>query len=82
MKQKDLSELTDQELLDEAKRVKPNPWVDAFLIGFLIGIIVYGVAVNSMGFIAIIPLFLIYALIKKSEKHKALEKLLKERNLR
>tara|TARA_B110000967_G_C18615545_1_gene426141 strand:- start:421 stop:669 length:249 start_codon:yes stop_codon:yes gene_type:complete len=82
MNRKELSELTDQELLDELKRIKPNPWLDAFLIGLLIGIIVYSVVINSMGFLAIIPLFLIYVLIKKSKKHKALEKLLKERNLK
>ena len=82
MNRKELSELTDQELLEESKRIKPNPWLDAFLIGLLIGIIVYGVIINSMWFLAIIPLFLIYVLIKKSKKHKALEKLLKERNLK
>ena len=82
MNRKELSELTDQELLDESKKIKPNPWLDAFLIGLLIGIIVYGVVINNMGFLAIIPLFMIYVLIKKSKKHKALEKLLKERNLK
>jgi hypothetical protein len=81
MNRKELSELTDQELLDESKRINPNPLLDAFLIGLLIGIIVYGVIINSMGFLAIIPLFLIYVLIKKSKKHIALEKLLKELNL-
>ncbi len=70
MNRKELSELTDQELLDESKRIKPNPWLDVFLIGLLIGILVYGVVINSMGFLVIIPLFLIYVLIKKSKKQE------------
>jgi hypothetical protein len=77
MNRKELSELIDQELLDESKRIKLNPWLDAFLIGLLIGIIVYGVIINSIGLLAIIPLFLIYVQIKKSKKQKALVKLLK-----
>ncbi len=82
MNNKELSELTDQELLDESKRIKPKPWLDTFLIGLLIGVIVYGITINSMGFLAIIPLLLINILIKKSKSRKALEELLKERNLK
>ncbi len=82
MNRKELSELTDQELLDESKRIKSSPWLDAFLIGLLMGIIYYGVTINSMGFLAIIPLFLIYIILKKSKNHKAMEQLLRERNLK
>jgi hypothetical protein len=47
------------------KKSSPSPIVDAFLIGFLVGIIIYSVAVNSWGFLTLIPLFLIYKLMKK-----------------
>jgi len=81
MNQKELSELTDQELMEEAKKIKPSPIVDAFFIGFLVGIIIYGFVANSWGFLILIPLFLIYGLLKKSKRNEALKKELKERNL-
>lgn len=81
MKQKELTELTDQELIEEAKKIKPSPLVDAFFIGFLVGIIIYSVVMNSWGFLTLIPLFIVYKLLKKSERNEALKKELKERNL-
>mgnify|MGYP006309597135 CR=1 FL=1 len=81
MNQKEISELTDQELIEEDKKIKPSPIVDAFFIGFLIGIIIFSVAANSWGFVTLIPLFLIYLLLKKSKRKTALQKELKERNL-
>lgn len=51
-----LSQLSDEELLKMAENNKPNPVLDAFLIGFLVGIIIYGVAANAWGFLFIIPL--------------------------
>jgi hypothetical protein len=82
MNEKELSELTDQELLDEAKKMRSNPIMNAVFIGVLIGIIIYSMVKNSLGFLTLFPLFLIYKLLKNSKKSKALEKLLKERNLK
>ena len=81
MKQRELSELTDQELLAEAKKMKSAAIVNAAFIGFLIGIVIYSIAVNKLGFFLIILLFFIYVLIRKPNKNKELERLLKERNL-
>ncbi|MCF8369421.1 MAG: hypothetical protein K9G76_10295 [Bacteroidales bacterium] len=82
MKQKELSELTDQELLQEAKKMKSTSIIDAVLIGFLIGIVIYSIVVNSLGFITLIPLFFVYKLIHKPNNDKALKRILKERNLK
>lgn len=82
MNPKEPSELTDEALLAEAKKIKPSPTLDAFFIGFLVGIIIFGVAANTWGFVAIIPLFLIYALLKKSKRLDALNKELAKRKLR
>ena len=84
MKQKELSELTDQELLAEAKKMKTASITNAILIGFMVGVIVYSVAKNSWGFLTLIPLFFIYKLANNSvsKNSKALEKELKERNLK
>lgn len=57
MKDKKLSELTDQELLNEAKKVKSTSITNAVLIGFLIGIVFYSIMKNSLGFLTLIPLF-------------------------
>ena len=82
-KQKQLSELTDQELLQEAKKLKSAAIINALLIGFLAGIVIYSIAINKVGFLAIIPLFLAYKLIKNSKyDNKELETLLKARNLK
>lgn len=82
MEQKELSELTDQELLEEAKKMKSNFTFNAFLVGFLIGIVIYSVVVNSWGFFTLIPLFFIYKLVNHSKRQKAVEKLIQERNLK
>jgi hypothetical protein len=81
MNREELSKLTDEELLEVAKNNKPSPVIDAFFIGFLIGIIIYSVAANTWGFVTLIPLFLIYLLLKKPKQYAALRKELKERNL-
>lgn len=81
MNQKELAQLSDKELLKEAKKIKTSPFVDAFFIGILVGVIIYSVVANTWGFLTLIPLFMIYGLVKKSKKYEALKKELKERNL-
>lgn len=81
MTEKELSTLTDQELLDEAKKTNRNPITNAVLIGVMIGIVIYGIAKNSWSFFALIPLFFAIKIFNNSKKKKALEELLKERNL-
>ncbi len=81
MNQEELSQLSDEALLKEAKKIKPSPMVDAFFIGFLVGILIFGIAANAWGFFALIPLFLIYLFLKKSKRYEALKKELKNRNL-
>nr|WP_199157462.1 hypothetical protein [Pedobacter sp. ASV2] len=81
--QKQLSELTDEELLKEAKKQKSITIINAILIGFLIGIVFFSVMNKTIGFLTIIPLFLVYKLINNSKyNRKELEDLLKERKLR
>lgn len=83
MEQKKLTELTDQELLQEAKKRKSASIANAVLIGFLIGIVFYSIMKNTWGFFTLIPLFFAYKLINNSKyDNKELEALLKERNLK
>jgi uncharacterized membrane protein YobD (UPF0266 family) len=80
--QKELSELTDQELLQEAKKSKPTNLYDAVIFGILIGIAIYSTVKNDLGLLTFLPLIYIPIAAKNKIKNKALEKLLKERNLK
>jgi hypothetical protein len=82
MEQKDLKLMSDDELLQEAKKMKSTEITNAFLIGFLIGIIIFSVAVSAWGISILIPLFLIYKFVNKPNQHKELKELLKERGLK
>jgi hypothetical protein len=83
MEQRKLTELTNQELMQEAKKIKSASITNSVLIGFLIGIVIYSIVKNSLGFFTLIPLFFIYKLINNSKYNtKELENLLKERNLK
>lgn len=68
---KDYSKLALDELLTEEKKIKKAEITSAVLIGFLIGVIVYGVAENGFGFLYIfIPLLLIAGIAKNSQNLK------------
>jgi hypothetical protein len=83
MDRKNVSELTDQELLSEAKKMKSISITNAVLIGFLVGIIFYSIAQNSVGLFTLIPLCLAYKLLNNSKYNsKELENALRERNLK
>ncbi len=82
MKPEELAQLSDKALLEEADKIKPSPITDAFLIGFLIGILIFGAAANAWGFLGLLPLYLIYVFLKKGKKHSALQQELKRRNLK
>lgn len=81
MPEKELSELTDEELLQEAKKMKSAEIWSALTIGFMIGIIIYSVARNSVGFFTLIPLFFVYKMLSNSKNNDELKRLLKERDL-
>ena len=83
MTNKDHSALSDQELIDEAKKMKSFSITNAFLIGFLAAIIFYSIVKNSWGMLTLIPLYFIYKMINdpRNKKSKDLEELLKERKL-
>lgn len=82
MTEKDLSLLTDQDLLEEAKKKNSSNLINALLIGFLIGIILYSAVKNTLGFLTLIPLYFIYKMVNKPNNQQELERLLKERGLK
>ena len=82
MKPKEPSELTNQELLEEVKKMKSIALMNAFLIGLVIGVIIYGFVKNNWGFFILIPLFIIFKMLSNPQRNKALEKELKDRELK
>lgn len=82
MDKKELSELTDEQLLGEVKKIKTSPTTNALFIGCLIGIVIYSIVKNGLGFFVLIPLFFAYKLAQNSKKDKSLQEELKARNLK
>lgn len=82
MNGKELSALTDEELLKEAKKLKSASITSAFLIGIMIGIVVWSVSKNTIGLFTLIPLIFAYKLLHQPDKQKELKEVLKERNLK
>ena len=84
---KNLSELTNEQLIVEKKKLKTSKIISATVIGFLSGIVIVGIVSSIIGknFVVLIPLLFalhfIYKAITNSKKNKELETLLKERNL-
>ena len=89
MDKKDLSGLTDEELKIEKKKLKNSKISHALLIGFFVGVLLFGIVSWSLssekqiGFFIpmLIPVFFIYRLLKNPKSNKDLEEVLKERHL-
>jgi hypothetical protein len=82
MKQNEQSELTDQELLQAAKKARSTNLYDALFVGLLIGIAIYATVNKGLGLLTFLPLIYIPVAAKNRTKNSMLEKQLKERNLK
>jgi len=82
MAQKTLADLTNEELLDEAKKVKSTKIFDAVAIGVLVGIATYSSIRNGVGLFTFLPLIYIPIATRNNTKRNEVERLLKERNLK
>ncbi|SCY40911.1 hypothetical protein [Flavobacterium caeni] len=67
------SELSEQELTQKLKKLKTNKIIDAALVGFTIGIVVYAATTKGFGFFTFFPLILTYVIVRNSKSNKALE---------
>jgi len=84
MENKELSQMTDQELLAEAKKLKSFSITNAFLIGFLIGIVVFSLYKSTFGFLMLIPLYFVHKMVNdpRNKRIKEVDALLTKRNLK
>ncbi|MEQ8246012.1 FUSC family protein [Fulvivirga sp.] len=78
---KELLELTDEELLKEAKTLNPTKVYDAAIFGVLVGISIYSSVTNGFGLLTFLPLVYIPIANKNKTKRKEVERLLNERGL-
>lgn len=81
MIQKELSELTNEDLLLEGKKIKSSNIVNAVLFGVMIGVATWSTVKYGLGIITFFPVLFIQMLFKNNARKKAFEKELKERNL-
>ena len=86
MKPENLTEFSDDHLVQLYKKIKTNKIIDAFIIGITLGIFIYCVVENGFGFFTFFPLIIGYLLIKNSSNSKILGKEImkemKSRNLK
>ena len=82
MKHKKLAELTDEELLQVSKKMKPTNLYDAVIFGFLVGVAIYSSVKNGLGLLTFLPLVYLPIAAKNKAKNKELEILQKERGLK
>ena len=81
MSQKELSELTNEDLLLEGKKIKSGNIMNAVLFGVMIGVATWSTVKYGLGIITFFPLLFIQMLLKNNARKKAFETELKERNL-
>ncbi|POY35871.1 FUSC family protein [Solitalea longa] len=71
---KNLTELSNQELLQKVKKLQANKIIDATIIGITIGIVAYSAVKNGFGFFTFFPLIVTYIIVRNSNNNKILEK--------
>jgi len=81
MEKKEFADLTNEELLNEKKKIQYNKIVNATIIGICIAIFIYSAVKNGFRFFTFFPLLLTYPFIKNGQKIKILTNELKSRNL-
>ncbi len=76
-----LATLTNEELLQVAKKNKSTKIFDAACIGFLLGIAIYSTVRNGWGLLSFLPLVYLPIAARNNAKNKLVTDQLKERNL-
>jgi len=82
MEPKEFAELSDQELLEVAGKMKKSAIAHALVIGFMVGVVIYSIVESTWGLLTLIPLFFIRKLLANSDQYEEVKRLLKERNLK
>jgi hypothetical protein len=81
MAEKEVFELSDDELLQEAKKIKLSNVGDALIIGVLIGISIYSSVKNGFGLLTFLPLIYAPIAAKHRSRNTKLKDQIKQRRL-
>ncbi|RKO69861.1 FUSC family protein [Sphingobacterium puteale] len=82
MKERELNELTDQELLERKKQQKSNKLINAVLVGFCAGVLIYGIVNKGITIFTFMLLVMgAWAFMRWKKNDEALDDELKSRNL-
>ncbi|PUV26177.1 MULTISPECIES: FUSC family protein [Sphingobacterium] len=82
MKDRELNELTDQELLERKKQQKSNKLINAVLVGFCAGVLIYGIVNKGITIFTFLLLVMgAWAFMRWKKNDEALDDELKSRNL-
>lgn len=79
---KDLTELSDEELLLEGRKIKSSNIMDAMIIGVLIGISIYSAFRNGVGLLSFLPFVYLPIAAKNRLRNRQVEDMLKEKDLK
>jgi Ca2+-dependent lipid-binding protein len=77
--QKKLSEFTDEELVQEAKKKKKDSIYHALGIGFMVGVAFYSVVKNGLSFVTFAIIAFVVFIISKKPNDKAVQEEIKSR---
>ncbi len=67
----DGAKLSKDDRPSSKKVTRRSSFINALFIGFLIGIVLWSVWKNTLGLVSLIPLYMIYRLVKGSNNMKA-----------
>ena len=65
--------MSSHELLIEIKKIKTRKIVDAVIIGFSFGVMIFSAVKNGFNFFTFFPLLVVYLIVKNSKNDKILQ---------
>lgn len=77
-----LTELSNEDLLTKRKKAKSNAMLSAGLFGFLVGVAVYSLVKNGIGFFTFFPLCFLFLISNHKNELKAVDQEIAARGLR
>lgn len=81
MKKIDLTQLTNEELLSEAKKRKSGYNLFKFVIGLMLGSAIFSTVMKGFSFFTLLPVFFIPLAFSTKSSHDETQKEIESRNL-
>lgn len=70
MKTNKFKEVSSDELLKEIKKLKTNKIINAVVIGFSVGVMIYSAINNGFSLFTFFPLLVVYLIVRNLNKNK------------